>query len=40
LGRRIVPANVLYEDETGFVRHDPQKLARVLLKWYGAASKK
>ncbi|MFM7561018.1 uridine diphosphate-N-acetylglucosamine-binding protein YvcK, partial [Cylindrospermopsis raciborskii] len=40
LGRRIVPANILYEDETGFVRHDPQKLARVLLKWYGAASKK
>ncbi|NES99398.1 MAG: YvcK family protein [Sphaerospermopsis sp. SIO1G2] len=34
LGRRIVPANVIHEDETGFVRHDPQKLARVLLKWY------
>ncbi|QLE57455.1 gluconeogenesis factor YvcK family protein [Nostoc sp. TCL26-01] len=35
LGRRVVLANVLYEDETGFVRHNPQKLARVLLKWYG-----
>ncbi|MEH2406626.1 gluconeogenesis factor YvcK family protein [Nostoc sp.] len=37
LGRRIVPANVLYEDETGFVRHNPQKLAQVLLRWYGIA---
>ena len=37
LGRRIVPANVLYEDETGFVRHNPQKLAQVLLRWYGRA---
>ncbi|MEH2074422.1 MAG: gluconeogenesis factor YvcK family protein [Nostoc sp.] len=35
LGRRIVPANVLYEDETGVVRHNPQKLAQVLLRWYG-----
>jgi uncharacterized cofD-like protein len=35
LGRRIVPANVLYEDETGIIRHNPQKLARVLLRWYG-----
>ncbi|WP_392480792.1 uridine diphosphate-N-acetylglucosamine-binding protein YvcK [Nostoc sp. C110] len=35
LGRRIVAANVLYEDETGFVRHNPQKLAQVLLRWYG-----
>ncbi|MEI1374489.1 YvcK family protein [Nostoc sp. UHCC 0926] len=37
LGRRIVAANVLYEDETGFVRHNPQKLAQVLLRWYGRA---
>jgi uncharacterized cofD-like protein len=37
LGRRIVPANILYEDETGFVRHNPQKLARVLLRWYSGA---
>jgi len=37
LGRKIVPANILYEDETGFVRHNPQKLARVLLRWYGRA---
>ncbi|BAY18624.1 hypothetical protein NIES2109_00460 [Nostoc sp. HK-01] len=34
LGRRIVLANVLYEDETGVVRHNPQKLAKVLLRWY------
>jgi len=34
LGRRIVLANVLYEDQTGVVRHNPQKLAKVLLRWY------
>ncbi|BAY92595.1 MULTISPECIES: gluconeogenesis factor YvcK family protein [unclassified Tolypothrix] len=37
LGRRIVPANILFEDETGCVRHNPQKLARVLLRWYSGA---
>jgi uncharacterized cofD-like protein len=37
LGRRIVPANVLFEDETGFVRHNPEKLAKVLLRWYSGA---
>ncbi|HLO87683.1 MAG TPA: gluconeogenesis factor YvcK family protein [Nostocaceae cyanobacterium] len=37
LGRRIVLANVLHEDETGFVRHDPQKLAKVLFRWYSGA---
>jgi len=36
LGRRIVLANVLEEDDfTGLVRHNPQALARVLLRWYG-----
>jgi uncharacterized cofD-like protein len=35
LERRIVLANVMHEDETGCVRHDSQKLARVLLRWYG-----
>ncbi|MGK7951320.1 MAG: uridine diphosphate-N-acetylglucosamine-binding protein YvcK [Xenococcaceae cyanobacterium] len=35
LGRRIVLANVMDEDpETGYVRHDPYQLARVLLRWY------
>lgn len=35
LGRRIVLANVIDEDEeTGLVRHNPQKLARVILRWY------
>lgn len=35
-GRRIVFANVMDEDEqTGLVRHNPQALARVLLRWYG-----
>ncbi|MBW4557245.1 MAG: YvcK family protein [Trichormus sp. ATA11-4-KO1] len=37
LGRRIVLANILYEDEIGCVRHNPQKLARVLLRWYSGA---
>lgn len=37
LGRRIVLANVMHEDEDGCVRHDSQLLARVLLKWYGGA---
>ncbi|MBD2020422.1 YvcK family protein [Leptolyngbya sp. FACHB-36] len=36
LGRRVVLANVIDEDEkTGLVRHNPQALARVLLRWYG-----
>ncbi len=34
LGRRIVPANVIQEDEVGYVRHNPHQLARVLLRWY------
>ena len=35
LGRRIVLASVMDEDEqTGLIRHDPQQLARVLLRWY------
>ncbi len=35
LGRRIVLANVMDEDkDSGFVRHDPYRLARVLLRWY------
>jgi len=38
LGRRIVLANVMDEDEhTGYVRHNPQRLARVLLRWYSRA---
>lgn len=37
LGRRIVLANVMHEDETGCVRHNPQRLARVLLRWYSGA---
>jgi uncharacterized cofD-like protein len=38
LGRRIVLANVMEEDlETGYVRHNPQQLARVLLRWYSRA---
>jgi uncharacterized cofD-like protein len=34
LGCRIVIANVMEESETGRVRHDPFRLARVLLRWY------
>lgn len=40
LGRRVVIANIMHEDETGCVRHDPQKIARVLLRWYSSTSKK
>jgi uncharacterized cofD-like protein len=37
LDRRLVIANVMDEDEkTGYVRHDPKRLARVLLRWYGS----
>ncbi len=36
LDRRIVLTNVMDEDaETGYVRHNSQKLARVLIRWYG-----
>lgn len=39
LGRRLVLTNVMYEDEqTGFVRHDSQRLAQVLLRWYSRAN--
>jgi len=35
LDRRIVLANVIEEDDgTGLLRHNPQRLARVLLRWY------
>lgn len=35
MGRRIVLANVMDEDErTGLVRHNSQRLAQVLLRWY------
>ncbi|MCV3215513.1 YvcK family protein [Plectonema radiosum NIES-515] len=37
LGRRIVLANILFEDDIGWVRHNPQKLARVLFRWYSGA---
>ncbi|HEY9639570.1 MAG TPA: gluconeogenesis factor YvcK family protein [Coleofasciculaceae cyanobacterium] len=35
LGRRAVVANVMDEDAvTGLVRHNPTRLARILLRWY------
>ncbi|WP_013324689.1 gluconeogenesis factor YvcK family protein [Gloeothece verrucosa] len=35
LGCRVILANVMDEDEkTGYVRHDPYRLARVLMRWY------
>jgi uncharacterized cofD-like protein len=38
LGRRIVLCNVMDEDEkTNLVRHNPERLARVLLRWYSRA---
>jgi uncharacterized cofD-like protein len=39
LGRRIIRADVIDEDiHTGLVRHDPLRLAGVLLRWYNRAS--
>lgn len=38
LGRRVVLANVMDEDENNnLVRHNPERLARVLLRWYSRA---
>ncbi|OCQ94607.1 hypothetical protein BCD67_03760 [Oscillatoriales cyanobacterium USR001] len=38
LGRRIVFTNVMDEDKnTGLIRHDSQRLASVLLRWYSKA---
>jgi uncharacterized cofD-like protein len=38
LGRRIVLSNVMDEDQdTNWVRHNPERLARVLLRWYSRA---
>ncbi|NJK69214.1 MAG: YvcK family protein [Microcoleus sp. CSU_2_2] len=38
LGRRIVIANVMDEDEnTGLIRHNSQRLAGMLLRWYSRA---
>jgi uncharacterized cofD-like protein len=38
LGRRLVMSNVIDEDpDTGYVRHNPQKLASVLIRWYSRA---
>jgi uncharacterized cofD-like protein len=35
LNRQLVQADVMREEEnTGAVRHDPQRLARVILRWY------
>lgn len=34
LGRRIVIANVMDEDENGLIRHNSERLARTLFRWY------
>jgi hypothetical protein len=35
LGRRIVMSNIMDVDEnTGYLRHNPYRLAQVLLRWY------
>lgn len=40
LGRRIVLANVMEEDyDTALVRHNPDQLARVLLRWYSRVAR-
>ncbi len=38
-GRRIVAANVMNEDETGCVRHDHERLAQILFRWYSGTPK-
>ncbi|BAU15260.1 hypothetical protein LEP3755_58180 [Leptolyngbya sp. NIES-3755] len=38
LGRQVIRANIMIEDEeTGYVRHDSRKLARVIFRWYERA---
>lgn len=39
LKRRIILANVMDEDDQGLVRHNSERLAGVLLRWYGRAQK-
>ncbi|MBD2105093.1 gluconeogenesis factor YvcK family protein [Leptolyngbya sp. FACHB-261] len=34
LGCRILLANIMEESESGLIRHDPERLANVLLRWY------
>lgn len=34
LGRRAILANVMDEDEQGLVRHNSDRLSRILLRWY------
>ena len=36
-GRRIILANVMEESARGSVRHHPQRLAKVLMRWYSRA---
>jgi len=35
LQRRLILANLMYEDpESGYVRHDPERLAKIIMGWY------
>ncbi len=34
LGRRIIAANVIDEESDGLVRHNSQRLGRILMRWY------
>ena len=34
LGRRLIRADVMDEDEMGLVRHNPGRLAAVLMRWF------
>lgn len=38
-GRRVVSADVMNEDETGCVRHDHERLAQVIFRWYSGTPK-
>ncbi len=37
LGRKIIRADVMEEDEAGYVRHNPERLAGVLMRWFAQA---
>jgi len=40
LGCRVILANVMDEDaNTQYVRHSSERLARVLLRWYGRVNR-
>lgn len=37
LGRRIISTNVMDEEDSGLVRHNPYRLSKILMRWYSRA---